>query len=100
MSTSNSTSSGLQTADAAICAIPAALTALTLISDGTNTCSVIIYDNATTASGTVLAKALLVGAAEGTAHLHFDAPVQASHGLYADVTGTGAGYIVYFQQGG
>lgn len=96
---SNATSSGLKSADAAICLIPAAVTALTLVSDGTNACSVVVYDDTASATGTVLAKAVLA-AGEGTVHLHWDAPVQGSHGLYADVTGTGAGYIVYFLQGG
>ena len=93
----SSRSSGLQTADGAIAAGRNRVNGITLLSDGTNACSVILYDNATAASGTVLGK-VSIGAAslKKTEHVLFENPVICENGIYADVTGTGAEYIVYF----
>lgn len=91
----SSRSSGLQAADAAIANGRNRINAVTLITDGTNAASVILYDNASAASGTVLAKVTAAGA-QNTMHVIFENPVVAEEGVYADVTGTGAGYIVYF----
>jgi hypothetical protein len=91
----SSISSGLKSADAAICTYKNRINAVTLITDGTNAASVVLYDNASAASGTVLAKVTASGA-QNTVHVIFDNPVLAQSGVYADVTGTGAEYIVYF----
>lgn len=91
----SSRSSGLKTADAVIQTGHNRINAVTLITDGTNAASVIVYDNASAASGLVLAKVTAAGA-QNTVHVIFENPVYAENGLYADVTGTGAGYIVYF----
>ena len=88
-------SSGLKAADAVIATGRNRLNAVTLIGDGTNASSVILYDNPSAASGTVLAK-VTSGATQGMVHMLFDNPVVAETGIYADVTGTGAGYVVYF----
>lgn len=93
--TPTSTSSGLQTADAVISATPAAVHSVTVIGDGTNAATVVIYDNASAASGTVLAK-VVVDAGLTFEHITFDLPAEGSKGIYADVTGTGAEYIVHF----
>ncbi len=91
----SSRSSGLKSADAVIATGVNRLNAVTLITDGTNTASVVVYDNASTASGKELAKVTAAGA-QNTVHVLFENPVYAENGIYADVTGTGAGYIVYF----
>lgn len=90
------TSSGRKTADAAIAARPCLLKSVILEGDGTNACNVTLYDNASAASGTVLAKVLLQ--ASGPTCIVFDSAggVEASNGIFADVTGTGAAYIVHF----
>ena len=90
----SSRSSGLKTADAAIAVGRNRINAVTLIG-GSTTSSVILYDNATTASGTVIAKATQPTNLT-TTHIIFDNPIIAENGVYADVTGTGAEYIVYF----
>lgn len=92
------TSSGRKTADAVICARPARLLSVILEGDGTNACSVVLYDNATTNSGTVLAEVLLP--ASGIKYQQFMLPcgVEASFGIFADVTGTGAAYVVHTSQ--
>lgn len=89
-----SISSGLQTADTLIFQGKNRINAITLITDGTNPASVLVYDN-TSAAGTVIAKVSAAGA-QNTVHVVFEKPVKAELGLYADVTGTGAGYIVFY----
>ena len=87
--------SDLKTADAAIKASAGVLRGVALITDGTNLGTVVIYDNASAASGTVLFKMSASGASGGREAMNLDIP--ASTGIYADVSGTGAGYIVYYQ---
>ena len=93
----SSISSGLQTADvAAMVSGKNRINAVTLFSDGTNACSVLVYDGVT-ATGTVVAK-VSIGAAslKTTEHVIFENPVICNIGISTDVTGTGAGYIVYY----
>lgn len=101
MHLSPSTASGRKTADAAIMAAPGRLMGLILENDGTNACSVILYDNATAASGTVLAKMAFSASAVGVLTAPACIPVDGvvcQNGIYADVTGTGAAYEVYYVQ--
>lgn len=93
------TSSGLKSADAEILVGPGKLRGVQLLGDGTNAASVIIYDNKSAASGTVLAKISLDAGLTEASPLIPDAGIWAQNGLYADVTGTGAEYIVYFDKG-
>lgn len=99
MQSEPSKSSGRRTADAAILARPGRLTGLVLEGDGTNAASVIIYDNASAASGTELYKLMLKASSNDlilTAVLP-EGGIECFNGLYADVTGTGAAYIVHYQ---
>lgn len=91
----SSRSSGLKTADAVIAEGRNRINAITLLADGTNAASVILYDNASSASGTVLGKAKIAATGVIT-HVIFENPVVAENGVFADVAGTGAEYIVYF----
>lgn len=91
---SRSTSSGLIAADGAIRAQPCTLTCVQLIG-GSDAATVVIYDNPSAASGTVLAK--LKVAAETSVSVSFESPVLANYGLYADVTGTAVGCIVSYE---
>ena len=91
----SSISSGLKTADGVISNGRNRVNAVTLIADGTNAASVLLYDNASAASGTVLAKVTAL-TGQGTVHIIFENPVFAQNGIYADVTGTNAGYVVYY----
>lgn len=93
-------SSGLKTSDAAISAptktVGTRLWGAVVIADGTNAANVILYDNASAASGTVL---LQVNVAAGGV---FDGgvlpvPITCTNGIYADVGGTNAKYIVYYE---
>jgi len=91
----SSRSSGLKTADAVIQTGRNRINAITLLGDGTNAASVIVYDNASAASGVVLAKVTALAATRFT-HVLFENPVVAEDGIYADVSGTGAEYIIYY----
>jgi len=84
--------SGLKSADATIKSGKAVLAAVLVITNGTDDASLTIYDN-TSASGTKLLE-ITVPAADRYAF--FPLWVKAINGLYADVAGTGAAYIVYY----
>lgn len=90
----SSISSGLQTTDQLLYTGRNRINAITLITDGTNAASVVVYDN-TTAASKVAAKVTAAGA-QNTMHVIFENPVLCENGIYADVTGTGAAYIVFF----
>lgn len=98
MAQNNCHSSGRKTADVTIMAQPGKLMALSVEADGTNAATVILYDNATAASGNELAK-IVVDAGLTEASIVFNHPVEALNGIYADLTGTGAACIVYYELG-
>ena len=90
-----SISSGLKTADGLLFTGRNRINAVTLLGDGTNACNVLIHDGLDASGTKVVVKAKL--AAGGvTQHIIFENPVLCETGIYADVTGTGAEYIVYF----
>lgn len=93
---SSARSSGLQTTDGIVASGRNRLNSITLISDGTNACNAVVYDGIT-AAGTVLAK-ISIGASSlsTSAYQAFVIPVITETGIYVDVTGTGAAYIVTF----
>ncbi len=90
-------SSGLvaATAATAVMAQPTILSGVTAISDGTNDATVIVYDNASAASGTVLAK-VYADSTVGSNTVIFATPVKAEAGITISVTGTNSGGIVYY----
>ena len=68
--------------------------ALTVLTDGTNSATVEVYDN-TSASGTKRVVGKCVGA-NLIQHIIFDNPVLFENGLYVSITGTGATTILFF----
>ena len=91
----SSRSSGLKQADAVIQTGRNRINAITLLGNGTDAATLIVYDNASGASGLVLAKVTPLATDKFT-HIIFENPVVAENGIYADVTGTGAEYIIYY----
>lgn len=89
------TSSGLKNADAAIVTRPCKLHGLMVGADGTNAATVIIYDNKSAASGTVLAK-LVVAATQTYGNWLSEIGVEAKNGLYLDIGGTGAEVVIHY----
>ena len=94
MSTS-SISSGLQTTSKVIATGKNRINAISFLGDGTNPGTLTVYDNPSAASGKVLAKAT-TKSTDIQNHIIFTFPVVAENGIYAQVTGTGAAYIVYY----
>jgi len=76
-------------------AAPGLLIGLNVLTDGTNAATAIIYDNASAASGKVLAKVVVPGASL-TGGLELPRGVEAINGLYVSLAGTGAACNVYY----
>ena len=88
--------SGIKTEDMAILARPGYFHGIEIITDGTNNASVIVYDNASAASGTVIFQGTILGANNFGGVIFID-PVEMFKGIYIDMTGTGMSYIVYYR---
>lgn len=89
-----SISTGVKNADFLIATGRNRVNAITVLTDGTNAATVELYDN-TTNTGTIRAVGKCLGASLIN-HIIFENPVLFENGIYADVTGTGATYIVFF----
>ena len=89
-----SETSGEKTADVAVTSSTAYITAVQVITDGTNDAKLIVYDN-TAASGTVVTEISVVGADNYGGRV-WVRPVKCSNGIYGDITGTGASFIIEF----
>lgn len=89
-------SSGLKSADAVIYSKPCIYYGAKLLSDSANDATLIIYDNASAASGTVVDKVQLLASLLWDESLNV-CGVVCNNGIYADMTGTGVNYIVYFK---
>lgn len=88
-------SSGLQTTDQLLFTGRNRINAVTLLGDGVNAATISVYDN-TSATGKVVAKIKLGASHPHSHHIMFENPVLCENGIYADVTGTGAEYIVFY----
>ncbi len=87
--TTQATSSGALTSSGVIVARSARFTDLTVITDGTNNCTVTCYDNSTTNSGNVLGKVTVIaGALSGG--LIMPVPVRAGYGIYCAISTGGS----------
>lgn len=95
MSGTTCLSSGLRTADAAIYVGRGTLNSVSIITDGTNAATVTLYDNASAATGNVLFKGVVPGA-NSSETVAWNLAVRCLNGIYADVSGTGAAYVVYY----
>lgn len=91
----SATSSGSKNADGVIYNGPCALVCVNMIGDGTNAATAIIYDNASAASGKIIAK---VHVDAGLVYESLVVPfgVVANNGLYLDIGGTGAECFVSY----
>ncbi len=94
MSRCTYTSSGLKAADAAIVTRPCLLHSLVLIPAAADS-SIIVYDNAGAASGLAVAKLTALANTASVSH-NLGEGVECLNGLYVDVSGSAAGYIVYY----
>jgi hypothetical protein len=91
-----SRTSGKKTADATVYAASAELYGITVNTDGTNDCVVVIYDNASAASGTVLDEFTILGA-DVSGRAYYDA-LNVINGIYVDITTSGTcSYQVHYK---
>lgn len=90
------TSSGLKTSSAIIATGRYRLGGVLIVTDGTNAATVIIYD-ALSATSTILFKGTVPGSANfgGSS---WEIPIRAKTGIYAEISGTGAACVVYFDK--
>ena len=88
--------SGVKAVDAVILAVRGYFHGIEIITDGTNSANVIVYDNATTAAGTIVFQGTVEGASNFGGVLFID-PVEMMNGIYINMTGTGMSYIVYYR---
>ena len=87
-----------KTEDATIHTGACLLVSALVITDGTNAATVILYDKPSVtdiAAGNKLAEFTVAGAT-GYGGRNWTFPIVCSAGIYADVTGTGASYIVEY----
>ena len=89
-----SISSGVKNADALIATGRNRVNAITVLTDGTNSATLDVRDGITV-SDTIKITGKCVGA-NLINHIIFENPVLFENGIYGDVTGTGATYIIYF----
>ena len=85
-------SSGLLSESAAVRTRAGLLRTVLAYTDGDNDATVTVYDHATTNSGTVLAKVVVLAADRMGGETNIQ--VTALNGLYVVVAGTGASYLV------
>lgn len=79
-------------ADGVVSASPSRAIAAVALAGGSAASTLILYDNATEASGTILLK---LAAATGTSAVFTPAaPVTVANGIYADISGTAANATV------
>ena len=90
----SSRSSGVLNADTLIFTGRNRINALTVLTDGTNAGTVELKDGLTGAATTKITGKCL--GANLVNHFLFENPVMFETGIYADVTGTGATFIVYY----
>lgn len=92
------TSSGLKVADAQITSMDSQLFNVQLLGDGTNAATLTIYDseNSSISGKLVLAKLSLDAGLVQAETLNSEHGIVANRGIYCDVSGTGAEYIVHY----
>lgn len=88
-----------KTADAQIRVGGAVITSFLVVTDGTNAATLIIYDVADSgdvAAGNKVCEWTVTGTDNQGGRNWFE-PVQCKNGIYCDITGTGASYIIEYR---
>lgn len=93
-----STSTGLLSSGGQSVSLECSVTAIQLIPDGTNACSLVVYDG-TSSAGVAVAK-LACAAAQVTGEFyHFDTPVACNKGAFTVLGGSGGTFIIHYSPG-
>lgn len=90
--------SGEKIADAVVYSKKCYITAVEVITDGSNDAVVVIYDSPTGANGSVI-KEITVAGGDNYGGRNWVFPRKCD-GIYVDVSGTGASYIIEYIKGG
>lgn len=91
-------SSGSLTADGLVRTDKTIVTGVYINTDGANDARVVLYDNASAASGTVIFDQTVTGADDSIPFNLPDDGVYCKNGVWADITTTGTmSFIVYFR---
>ncbi|MHA1962162.1 MAG: hypothetical protein ACW99U_18310 [Candidatus Thorarchaeota archaeon] len=92
-----SLTSGELTIDQAVTTGSGVLRGAVINTDGNNNATVILYDNASAASGTKLWEQVVIGAdiTGGFFNCH---GIEYNNGIYLDITGSGASVIAFYVQ--
>lgn len=77
----------------------AVLHGLFLISDGTNTCSCVLYHGSAATGGNELASLAIAASTKAPQSIIFNNPIACPDGLYLTTSGTGVNAIVYYSLG-
>jgi hypothetical protein len=88
------TSSGLVASSSAIIARPALFHGITLL-QASAACTAIVYDNASTNSGTAVEQ-VNNNTNTSTVSVKLNHPVECRNGIYVALTGTGANVIIHY----
>jgi len=87
-------SSDLQNASALIVTGRNRINSVSLIGDGTNACSITVYDN-TAGSGKVAA-VVRCRTTDQQNHIIFTFPIAMENGIFVTLAGVGGNYIIYY----
>lgn len=93
------TSGGRITSSAVVSNAPGRLHGIVAEADGTNAATITIYDNASAASGTILAKIIVDATLTHENLILPEVGIEANNGVYCEISGTGAAAIVYYSKG-
>lgn len=94
MSMQTMQSSGELSASAVVRSRPSEFWGVLLV-PGSATSSVVIYDNASAASGNILCEISAAAANSASVPVILNVPAEALNGIYCSISGTGAKAIVY-----
>lgn len=89
-------STGLLTADGLILNGRAVLAGVHIVTDGTNDVTLVLYDN-TSAAGKEVFKQKVTGTDDSIPYTLPDGGIRCDNGVYADITGTGAEFIIFYR---
>lgn len=91
------TSTGSKAAGGQTVALECALTAVELISDGTNACNIQVYDGISAAAPAVLLADIHIPASTvAPTVITFNTPVYCNRGIFTVLTGTDATFLLHY----
>lgn len=90
--------SGVKTADALVTTGSGTFAGILVVTDGSNTCTVTVYDNTSAASTKLMPTVIVPAAASYGMAYAFNPPLPYYTGIYVDITTSGTcSFDVYFQ---